>query len=89
MQDDFWYFVSIGQIARWPNEKSFVSLPRSLKHSGALLGSNPVRNRAAVNDDKSWEKRQPAKRRPFPFHDMLDFTQCQEKPTDEPLAVLL
>ena len=36
-----------------------VSLPRSLKHSGALLGSNPMRNRAAVNDDKSWVKRLP------------------------------
>ena len=89
MQDDFLYFVTIGQIAGWPNEKRFVSLPRSLKHSGALLGSNPVRNKTAVNDDKSFVKRLPAKRRPFPIYDMLDFTQCQEKPTDEPLAVLL
>ena len=28
------------------------------------------------------------RRWPFLYYDMLDFTQCQEKPTDEPLAVL-
>ena len=47
------------------------------------------RNKTAVNDDKSCVKRLLVKRRPFPIYDMLDFTQCQEKPTDEPLAVLL
>lgn len=64
-------------------------MPRSLKHSRALLGSKPVGNRTAVNDDRSCVKRLLVKRRPFPFHDMLDFTQCQKKTTDESLAVLL
>ena len=64
-------------------------MPRSLKHCGALLGSDPVRDKIAANDDKSWVKRLLAKRRTFLFHGMLDLTHCQEKPTDEPLAVLL
>lgn len=58
-------------------------------HSGTLLGSSPVRSRTAVNDDRSCMKRLLVTRRPFLFHDMSDFTQCQEKSTDEPLAVLL
>jgi hypothetical protein len=82
-------FRRLGQIAEWTNEKSFASLPRSLKHSRALLGSDPVRDKTAANDDKSCVKRLLAKRRLFLFHGMLDLTHCQEKPTDEPLAVLL
>ena len=37
----------IGQIAGWPNRRKIVFLHRSLKRSGALLGSNPMRNRTA------------------------------------------
>ena len=51
--------LSMGQIAGWPIQKSLVFLPRGLKHSGALLGSNFVRNRTAVNDDRSYAERLP------------------------------
>ncbi len=53
------YLLSIGQIAGWSFQKSLVLLPRSMKRSGALLGSNSVRNRTAVNDDKSYVERLP------------------------------
>ena len=47
LQDEIAYYVSMGQIAGWMNGKHLVFLRRSLKCSGALLGSNPTRNRTA------------------------------------------
>ena len=53
---------SIAQIAGWIIlfyicliQVKFVSLPRSLKRSGALLGSNSMRNKIAQNDKHGQE----------------------------------
>ena len=53
---------SIAQIAGWlfpffllSNQMDFVPLPRSLKRSGALLGSNSMRNRTAQIDRNEQE----------------------------------
>ena len=88
--------MSIGQIAGCDipveicvNNNLFISLLCSLKRSRALLGSNSVRNRAVYTRlHNAWADGASYLIRPFNIL-CKRFCQCQEKPTNESLAILL
>ena len=62
----------------------WLPLPRSLKHSGALLGSNSMRNRAVMRIAYSIEWGLSVTGSPHPVADnMLIVIPCQEKPIKE------
>jgi hypothetical protein len=65
--------------------ESVISLPRSLKRSRALLGSNSVRNKTA---DHKLMKQWRGGAKGVPPSSVSLCRRCQEKPTNEPLAVL-